>query len=149
VKYDPDDCLIILAKDVRNKILLWIFDNLLIWRGTRPSAEDCHQLIFRLVNDKTEIFKVKDIVPNMWNDYCDRLELLVEKLSKNAPNLREISFPSGEFVVCDVTTPFSTVSAPFSNLQLFDCFPWKWANKDVNLLTKNAPNLVTLRVSKM
>jgi hypothetical protein len=115
------------------------------------STEDCHQLIHHLLNEKTtEVRFSLSTAEDFWTDYNDRLEIMFEKLSVKAPNLEEFS-ASGIFDGSHFPSPFISVKNPFEKLHFLDFGYGKirlWSDSDLDLLTRMAPNLVTLRVSK-
>jgi hypothetical protein len=140
--------------EVKNDLLnfaLEVVINRFKAKELNATTEDCHQLIHHLLNAKTT--KVRFTLSgsqDFWTDYNDRLEIMLEKLSVKAPNLEEFSI-CGSFDGVHFPSPFISVKNPFEKLHFLDFGYGKtrlWSDSDLDLLTRMAPNLVIIRVSK-
>jgi len=112
------------------------------------SNEDFHQLLFCLFNDKTKKINLSETSEEHWNDYQDRFEIMMEKISKRAPNLQELAirFERGQFIP-PYPPPLVNVTCPMIRLQSFTCIGWLWSDRDLERLVQMMPNLVALKVT--
>jgi hypothetical protein len=111
-------------------------------------VDDCHQLIFHLINDKTLRVEFTNTFKDFWVDYGDRPEIMLEQLSGKAPNLKRLFIDISYCQRTGSTSPFSSVTVPFHNLKhLYFSDDWKWSEKDLNLLTRSAPHVTRLKAS--
>jgi len=112
------------------------------------SAWDNHKLVSMLLNSGTESLDFREWKAKMWTDYEDRLEMVLEHISKKAPNLQKLII-GGKVDNDVVQRPFLKFMQPMVSLQhLAITTTWGWHDYDLKLLVEKFPNLVSLKVER-
>jgi hypothetical protein len=137
------------AKELRNDFLAYFLHEYLIENDASQNYDQSlfdawHRLILLLLNDKTIELIYEDKPSEFWSYSRFSLQNLLERISVLAPNLEALtltyvndrSFPS----------PFSQVKQPLMNLRALIIYKWLWSDHDLDLMTRNVPNLDELEV---
>jgi hypothetical protein len=103
------------------------------------------QLIFSLLNDKTNGVVLSSFDAVFDEEPDDFLADILHKISILAPNLRSlcVSYVENEE---SIPSPFSLVKEPLANLCILSVSNWLWSDNDLDLMTSLTPNLENLMV---